>query len=148
MLKRSLCHFSSGVFAFKCLNGSALSSFRFGSRLVIVKLSLTIGCGLFQGLRKCSISFLFLVKGCDAELIELVDMTGLEQVIIEDALLVLEDVDLSMKLMIQKPINSTRHVDRWIHLPPLLLALESLSGAGRFYHPKCLWFGAHCLALE
>ncbi len=45
-------------------------------------------------------SFPFVVKGSDAELVELVDVTGSEQLIIKDTMLVLKDVDFPMKILV------------------------------------------------
>jgi len=79
MLKGSLYRFSASRLVFERLNGeSTLSPFYFKSRLLIVKVSLKTGCGLFRRLCQRGISFPFLVKGSDSELVKLVDVTDPE----------------------------------------------------------------------
>ncbi len=41
-----------------------------------------------------------MVKGSNAELVELVNVTGSEQLIIKDTMLVLKDVDFPMKILV------------------------------------------------
>ena len=100
MFNASLCRFSASRLVFQRLEGeSALPPFRFEGRLLVVKVSLKTGCGLFRRLYECGIPFPFVVEGSDTELIELVDVTGPEQLIIQDAVLVLKDIDLPMKIL-------------------------------------------------
>jgi len=61
MLKASLCRFTAGRFVLQRLNReSVIPSFFFESRLLSVKLSLKIGCGLFRRLYKFGIFFSFM----------------------------------------------------------------------------------------
>jgi len=148
MLKASLCRFSASRLVFQRLNGeSALPPFHLESLLLAVKVSLKTGCGLVRRLCECGIPFPFVVKSSDPELVELVDVTDPEQLIGQDALLVLKDVVLPMKILIREPFDTTRRADRWIYLL-LLSASGFLRGAGSLNHPERLMLGADCLALR
>ena len=45
-------------------------------------------------------SFPFLFQGSDPELVELVDVTNPEQLIVQDTVLVLKDIDLPMQVLV------------------------------------------------
>jgi len=62
--------------------------------------ALKTDCGLSRRLYECGISFPFVVKGSNTELVELVDVTGSEQLIIKDTVLVLKDVDFPIKILV------------------------------------------------
>jgi hypothetical protein len=101
MLKGSLCRFLASRLVFQRLHSeSALSPFHFDSRPLVVKVSLKAGCSLFRRLCECGMSFPFLFQGSDPELVELVDVTNPEQLIVQDTVLVLKDIDLPMQVLV------------------------------------------------
>ena len=67
---------------------------------MVVKVSLKTGYGLFRRLYEYGIPFPFVVKGSNTELVELVNMTGPEQLIIQDTVLALKDKDLPIKILV------------------------------------------------